>query len=223
MAPPPALIAWDCDGTLIDTTALIVRSLDHIYNQFYGQTLPEPQLRFLIGTPLRTQLRIFGEPEEFGVSEATVSSEFIQFYEANREEERVLPAVTRLLILGAQRGWPTALVTSKNREELANTLPRLEIAEFLGTAVTADDVDRPKPAPDGLQLAMRRLHVPAVRAGACIYIGDTVHDMEAARAAGFRAVGVTWGAADAASLWDAGASTVCESAAELESSLFGET
>lgn len=193
-APIRALL-WDIDGTLIDTTALIARSLDHIYQKFYGRSLPEEERRALIGTPLKKQIRIFGEPEAFGVQEEEITEEFIRFYEAHRSEERLLFEVIALLREGKRRGIPTGLVTSKNLEELANTLPRLGIAESIDVAVTADDVDHPKPSPEGMLLALSRLGIGQESARHVYYIGDTVHDMQAANAAGVRGIGVTWGAA----------------------------
>jgi HAD superfamily hydrolase (TIGR01549 family) len=219
---PARVLAWDCDGTLIDTTALIIRSLDHIYTRFYGRSLPEPDLRALIGTPLKSQIRVFGEPSDFGVDEAEITEAFITYYESHRAEERILHAVTAILIEGKQRGYPTALVTSKNLEELANTLPRLGIEPYLDVTITADDIPRPKPAPDGLLQAMSLLDAGPEVAQNSFYIGDTVHDMEAATGAGLQGVGVIWGAAGADSLRAAGARYVCRTPDELRALLFGQ-
>ena len=57
---------WDIDGTLIDTTTLIVDSLDFVYKRYFGRTLPPDAIRALIGTPLYKQIRVFGELEPFG-------------------------------------------------------------------------------------------------------------------------------------------------------------
>src|ERR1051325_5847341 len=72
-----ACVIWDVDGTMVDTTALIVDSLDHIYRRHYGRTLPVDALRALIGTPLRKQIRVFGEPEAFGGEEEAITADFI--------------------------------------------------------------------------------------------------------------------------------------------------
>ena len=62
---PPCLL-WDVDGTLTDTTALIAEALEHVYVRFYGRTLPYEERCALIGTPLKKQIRVFGEPQAFG-------------------------------------------------------------------------------------------------------------------------------------------------------------
>ncbi len=213
-------LLWDVDGTLTDTTALIVESLDHIYRKHYDRTLPDDDLRALIGTPLRSQIRVFGEPSEFGAEAQAVMDDFIAHYESHKSREHIHEPVVALLIEGKLRGLPTALVTSKNREELANTLPRLGIADHIDFAITADDVDLAKPDPEGLLIALKRFAIGADRA---VYIGDTTHDMRAASNAGIAGIGVTWGAASRPLLLSERPYSVCDSVQQLRTLLFGAT
>jgi phosphoglycolate phosphatase-like HAD superfamily hydrolase len=60
-----------------------------------------------------------------------------------------------------------------------------------GVVVAGDEVDRPKPAPDGLLLALRQLGVPAE---ATAYVGDAEVDLDCANAAGSLGVHARWGA-----------------------------
>jgi phosphoglycolate phosphatase-like HAD superfamily hydrolase len=117
---------------------------------------------------------------------------------------------------GSRAGIPTALVTSKNEEELANTLPRLGVADWVQTIVSADQVRNPKPHPEGLLLALQRLRIQPANA---IYVGDTIHDMRAARAAGIRRCAVTWGAAVRESLLAERPELVCDEPRELPAKL----
>ena len=210
-------LLWDVDGTLTDTTSLIAESLDFTYQKHYKRTLPYEDLRALIGTPLKKQIRVFGEPESLGANSQDVMDDFISYYEQNKFRERILKPVIAILIEGKSRGLPTALVTSKNQEELQNTLPRLAIAEYVDFAVTADDVTHPKPDPEGLLKALRRFQVRPERA---YYIGDTVHDMRAAKSAGVRGVGVTWGAASRTMLESEAPYHICDTPEQLRSLLF---
>ena len=205
-------LLWDVDGTLTDSTSLITEALDYTYRKNYGRTLPEDALRALIGTPLRKQIRVFGEPEALGANAQTVMDDFIAHYERNKARERILAPVVELLIDGKRRGLRTALVTSKNHEELDNTLPRLGIADYVDFAVTADDVSNPKPDPEGLRLALVRFNAAPA---AALYIGDTVHDMRAARAAGIPGVAVTWGAGSRPLLEEDSPAYICETPQEL--------
>lgn len=210
-------LLWDVDGTLTDTTALIAEALDVVYQKYYNKQISYEERRALIGTPLKKQIRIFGEPEEFGTNEAAVMADFIHHYETQKHREKILEPVIAILIEGKQRGFPTALITSKNREELANTLPRLGIAEVIDIAVTADDVLRPKPAPEGLLKALAHVGCVSERA---VYIGDTLHDMRAAKSAGVAGIGVTWGAATYEMMHAESPAYICESPEALRDLLF---
>ena len=215
---PIECLLWDVDGTLTDSTSLIAQSLDFVFNKHFGRSLPEDALRALIGTPLRRQIRVFGEPEALGADTSAVMDDFIAHYERHKDQERILHEVVDVLLEGVSKGLPTALVTSKNREELRNTLPRLGVADAVAFVVTADDVAHPKPDPEGLLLALRRMNLTP---DAALYIGDTVHDMRAARSAGVDAVAVTWGAGSRELLRAESPVIVCESAAELRAYIFG--
>ncbi|HEV2472084.1 MAG TPA: HAD family hydrolase [Chthonomonadales bacterium] len=211
--PLPRCILWDIDGTLIDTTELISESLEFVYQTLYHRTMRPEERRALIGIPLKRQIRAFGEPEKFGVSEEQVTAAFIRYYEAHRSRERIFQPVIELLARGSKLGISTGLVTSKNDAEIANTLPRLGIVSYVQAVVSADAVTRPKPYPDGIIAALSLLGVEDK--ASTFYVGDTVHDMEAARAAGIRSIGVTWGAAGRRRLEAAAPDHLCDSAEEL--------
>ena len=69
-------------------------------------------------------------------------------------------------------------------------LDALDLAARACCAVSADEVPRAKPAPDGL------LHAAAlagVAASNCVYVGDDLRDIDAARAAGMRSIAAAWG------------------------------
>lgn len=210
-------LLWDVDGTLTDSTSLITESLDYVYRKHFGRTLPPDALRALIGTPLWKQIRVFGDPEALGCDAQAIMHDFIAHYEQQKTRERILYPVISLLIEGKKRGSRTALITSKNKEELNNTLPRLGIEDHIDFAITADDVANPKPDPEGLLLALGRLDV---RADAAVYIGDTVHDMRAARLANVRGIGVTWGAGARTLLEKESPFRICDTPEELRSLLF---
>ncbi len=185
------LLLWDIDGTLIDTTTLIISGLDEIYRHYIGRTLERSELRKLIGIPLSAQMWALGDPAEHGADVGEMCREFIRYYETHRHLERVIePAILALRRFHGD-GVPTALVTSKNRTELSNTLPRLGISKDVDLVVSADDVKNPKPAPDSILLALKKLEAEPEDA---VFIGDTVHDLQAGSAAGVRCCAVAWGA-----------------------------
>ena len=82
------------------------------------------------------------------------------------------------------------LVTAKRRSTVEIAFARLPIAHFFDTVVGGDDTERHKPHPEPLLLALERLDATPDQAA---YVGDSPYDMQAAKAGGLYAVGVTWG------------------------------
>ena len=205
-------LLWDIDGTLIDTTDLIVSSLDSVFQRFLGRSLPYKQLRALIGIPLREQVTALGDPRAHGVDPRHMEQEFVRIYESGKHLERVITPAVEALVCASREGAPTALVTSKNRQEIANTLPRLNVAPYVQVIVCADDVRRTKPDPECVRLALDRLGVDARDA---LYIGDTVHDMRAAAGAGVPRCAVLWGASSREELEAEHPEYVCEKPEDL--------
>jgi HAD superfamily phosphatase len=109
-----------------------------------------------------------------------------------------------------------AIFTGRPRPEIEITLARFAPEVRWSTIVADDEVEHPKPAPDGL-VAIRAAHPDAL----LTYIGDNVDDARCARAAGVRFIGV----ADpdmrdlATRLRDEGASAVISDVNEMESVL----
>jgi len=198
---PFEAILWDVDGTLIDTTALIVGALDATLTQFTGKSLPNKELRALIGIPLDQQMRIFGDPENFGTTAEEMAAGLIRHYEERREQERPIGEAIEALIYCKRQGIKTALVTSKSDEELANTLPRLGVSAYCDAIISANQVaPYYKPHPRPVQLALQKLNV--VDPGKAIFIGDSIYDVQSGKAAGTLTAAVLWGAATEATLRD---------------------
>ncbi len=89
------------------------------------------------------------------------------------------PTLTRLRELGV----PMALVTNVGRKATTRILTRLDIDRGFGTVVTRNDVPRMKPSPEGIHKALSALGATAAEA---LMVGDSLSDLEAARAAGCR-------------------------------------
>jgi pyrophosphatase PpaX len=99
----------------------------------------------------------------------------------------VTDAITRLHAIGCRLG----LVTSKNRQGSLRGLGVAGIAHAFELIVSADDVVHPKPHPEPVLRALEGL---GVEPGGCVYVGDSVHDLESGRAAGVATAAVVWGA-----------------------------
>jgi pyrophosphatase PpaX len=116
----------------------------------------------------------------------------------------------------AASGATIGVVTSKRHVSAANTLRAAGLDGDLPLLVAMEDTDVHKPNPEPLLLALARL---GVKAGDCVYIGDAVVDVLAARAAGMASIAVTWGAGDRTDLLAAGPLAVVDTMDELRDQL----
>jgi len=98
------------------------------------------------------------------------------------------------LIAGARRvlaslggAHPLGLVTSGDRDRVTRQLREFRLITLFAARVCSGDTLRKKPHPDPLRLAMRQMHLDP---SACVYVGDAPQDVEMARRAGVRAIGV---------------------------------
>lgn len=107
-----------------------------------------------------------------------------------RESRQLIPGARQALQRLAAAGLPQALVTSGNRERVKRDLAVLEVSAFFRTVVCAEDVERRKPHPEGLLMALGHL---GLETATVAYVGDSPEDVEMARAAGVFAVGIPGG------------------------------
>ena len=100
---------------------------------------------------------------------------------------RIDPRAARLVSAVARR-VPIAVVSGAARSEVRHALGRVGLTRLFGAIVTAEDVKRPKPWPDGYRLALRRLGLRGGRG--CVAIEDSPGGVRAARTAGLGVVAV---------------------------------
>lgn len=104
----------------------------------------------------------------------------------DKERPRLLPG-TRAVIGALNRDFRLAIVTSGNRIRVRRQLREFALANLFSACVCAEDTVKKKPHPEPLALALKRLRVSPEES---VYVGDTAEDMQMARRAGVRAIGV---------------------------------
>lgn len=186
-ATPWRTVLFDLDGTLADTIPLIVASYQHAFRTVLG-TVPSPErARSWIGRPLLEAL--LEESPEHGHE---LDRAYREWNLANTQRLiRRFPGVPELLVGLREAGVGTAVVTSKRRHTARLALAGVGIEGLVDVVAALEDTERHKPAPDPL---LHATGVLGVAPADCVYVGDAVVDVLAARAAGMAAVGVSWGA-----------------------------
>jgi pyrophosphatase PpaX len=95
-----------------------------------------------------------------------------------------------VLVRLKDEGRRLGIVTAKRRQTVELAFARIPIAHLFETVVGGDETERHKPDPEPLLLALERLDARPEEAA---YVGDAPFDVQAAKAAGVFAIGVTWG------------------------------
>ena len=214
-APWPVVL-FDLDGTLADTIPLIVASYQHAFAEVLGEHVPEDRARAWIGRPLLEAL--LEESPEHGHELDRVYREW-NLANTDRLIRRV-DGVPALLDALDAAGVRTGVVTSKRRVTADLALDAVGISGRIEVVAGLEDTDRHKPAPDPLLLGAAALGVEPAR---CVYVGDAVVDVRAARAAGMGAVAVTWGAGESAALAAEGPDALVDDVGALTAALLDGT
>jgi len=176
-------VVWDMDGTLLDTTQVVpeafVRAvaalegpeveIDEV-TAAYGRGTPEVILSFLVGRKL------------------TVDECEAYYRELDDVEVALYPGVAQTMAALRERGRAVAVFTgaSTRAAQILLGAAGLEADIVIG----GDQVERPKPAADGMLLAARRLSTAPED---LLMVGDSPLDLQAAKAAGSHSASAAWG------------------------------
>jgi phosphoglycolate phosphatase len=198
------LAIFDIDGTLIDSRRIIHDAMLHAYDRCGLADPGFDRIRKVVGLGLRQAFSAL-EPDAPEDMLAALESAYVEGFVILRETEEgrepLYDGALELLEQLHRRGWKLGVATGKSRRGLANIFRMHGLARLFHASACADDGPG-KPHPFMVEENLRLI-------GACredtLVIGDATHDMAMARAAGVRAVGVSWGFAQAEELSLAGA------------------
>jgi HAD superfamily hydrolase (TIGR01509 family) len=218
--PPPAGIAFDLDGTLVDTVgARIDGWLEAIGAA--GITANAEQVAPLIGMDGKRLAREVAAAAGRELSEdetEAVDRAAGDAFDRHNRQPRPLPGAQELLAELNALSIPWVIATSSRAEQVRASVAALALGAA-PTIVDGSQVQRAKPAPDLLLRAAERLGAPPRD---CWAVGDSTWDIRAARAAGMAAMAVTAGSAVGGDvLREAGASLVVGTLDDLREVLRG--
>jgi pyrophosphatase PpaX len=181
-------ILFDLDGTLIDSTRLILESYRHTMRVHRGQTLPDTEWIEGLGTPLRVQFRRFTSDED---EMARMIATYREWNLANHDAMvRAFPGAPETVRNLKAGGAQVAIVTSKNRGGVERGLAVCGFDGLFDVLVTSDDVAASKPDPAPVLAAIERL---GAAPDSTLFVGDSPHDIAAGRDAGTRTAACLWG------------------------------
>ena len=183
---PYAAYLFDLDGTLIDTAPDINVALNHSLQQFGFKPVTEAHTRHWIGHGGRVLIEKALAHQDFsGDLESQLDQMLIPFLDFYSDHHAVLsriyPTVTTSLAELKSRGAKLAVVTNKVTRLSEQILESLNLTPFFDWVVCGDTTPTPKPNPAPIFYCTERMQLTVTE---CLFVGDSITDVNAARAAG---------------------------------------
>jgi len=202
-------VLFDLDGTILDTNELIITSFLEVLKGTVDEDFNRENIIPTMGETLENQMRRFSGMENV--------NHFIEAYrEVNLrlhdEYVKTFDYVQEVLDRLQQEGIKLGVVTTKMRLTTDRGLAYVDIAKYLQTVVTLDDVENAKPHAEPIQKAMAALQAdPATT----LMVGDSIVDILSGVNAGVDTAGVAWSLKGEQVLKDAGATYIIHDMRDL--------
>lgn len=191
-----SLIAWDLDGTLVDSAPDLAQAVDRMLVHYGHAPVGVSAVRDWVGNGARALVsRALEHRREAPPTDPAALDEalsvFMRFYETHLVvHTRLYEGARACLEALRERGFQQVLITNKPERLIAPILEALAIEGVFTFCLGGDSLERRKPDPLPLLWSARRLGIAPASA---LMIGDSKSDVLAARAAGFRSLAVTYG------------------------------
>ena len=182
IATPLKAVAWDIDGTLIDSEPLHHAALIAVSKRYGIDLTQEPDERFL-GVHMGDVWRSLCDEYPESLTEAAWNAEIIDWYIANSDRLTPMPGAIDTSRALHDMGIAQICVSNSARTVVDTNIARLGIAPVLAGSISFSDVVRGKPDPEPYARAVQILGVPA---GNVLAVEDSPTGALAARRARLR-------------------------------------
>ena len=180
------VVIFDIDGTLIDTDDLIINSYRNLFKKYRPDYVlkREEEVSFLGPTLASVFPKYFKEDfEELFKTYRDYSHEHMKEY------AYVYPYAIDVLEHLKNKGYKIGVVTSRFKSSALSVLEAFDLTKYFEYIISLDDVEKPKPSPEGLNKCLEYF---SVKKEECLYIGDNESDYKASKNAGVKCAMVSW-------------------------------
>ena len=184
------LFIFDWDGTLSNSTAKIIRSMQRAADELALPVPSDEDVKNIIGLGLPEAIQVLF-PDRYDADLSRLRAAYADHYLKDQEADPpFFPGVEDTLHFLRDQGHHLAVATGKSRKGLDRVLKSLKLEKFFHGSRCADETAS-KPHPLMLMQLVEQFGVPAAE---CVMVGDTEYDMDMARRAAMPRIAVSYGA-----------------------------
>jgi len=183
------VLLFDLDGTLCNTDEMLVQTFFYLYKEYKPKVKrTREELYYFSGPPIRETLK-----NEFPLYDVEEMYEIFKRVSKELYEPYVVPYSDEIEVLKELKkaGYLLGVVTNKGAPLTKYSLEICHIIDLFDVVISADDVNVPKPCPDGIDKALEKLNILDKKE--VLYIGDNDIDYRTAENAQVMTLLVTWG------------------------------
>lgn len=184
-------VLFDLDGTLIDTAQDMGLALNLLLEQYQRPVFGDHQLRPLVSHGSAALINFGFNITESDEQFLELRDQFLAFYEQNIAVNSCLfEGMENILDQLEHAAIPWGIVTNKPGKYTDLLLAELNLDKRTAAVISGDTLAQRKPDPEPLFAACRQIACPPEK---CLYVGDALRDIQAARAAGMTACAAMYG------------------------------
>jgi len=190
----PTAIVWDLDGTLVDSAPDLASALNTVLDMRGFFTIPITEVRTMIGNGVPKLVErgfnaVGVRPDPAQLDELIAM--FVKEYkECATDNTRPYPGVVEALQEIHSMNIPMGVCTNKPEAFTTQILKGLGLSGYFSSVIGGDSTSARKPDPEPVLACLRGL---VTEPASSLMIGDSVHDVHAAHAAGVYVGVVPWG------------------------------
>lgn len=185
-------ILFDFDGTLINTNEIIKLTLNEISIKHTGTFLTKEDFDDMLGKPLKDQMaQIYGlSGNELELHYPEFFTLYRELYNSRRDDlTKEFVGIREMLETLYNKGISMGIVSSKGTDGIRHGLEKFSLSKYFNIVISKYDVKNSKPNPEGILKAMNFLNSNTENT---LFVGDSRHDLLAAKNAGLPFVLVAW-------------------------------
>ncbi|MBS4220522.1 HAD family hydrolase [Bacillus sp. FJAT-49711] len=179
-------IIFDFDGTLADTLPVCFYAFQAVFKEFDNLEVTSDDIKAMFGP---SETGIIKENLRDSNYDKAIELYYEKYIEKHQELVQYNEEIDNLLLLLKREGYKLGIVTGKASRSLLISLDCLNMNNLFDVIITGDDVEKPKPHPEGINKALEQLNIKNTEA---VFLGDSDADILAGKRSNVHTIGVKW-------------------------------